>query len=390
MAEKKYNSLKIVLPGEILCALMAVGMVLAFSLYQQVELDVLLSHCFMTLLAFMIAGYQIRNEFLEQTLDYDNVEHPLRFFCCLLAGLVIAMISCFLPVGAWPFVFVFITLSIFSNMRTGILVSMVLLSLTVMVTGEAMTGYLIYTLSGIFSAALFRRIDGKFNLVLAFVLSMLSLLFCETASVILLSNSRPTVEDFVIPAANMIVTTILLISVLRGFYSQVLYKYRVAYLTLNDTETPCLQELRNQDKEHYMACVHIAYFCDNIARKLGLDTEAIKTLSYYRCVPGEQLKEMEERKEFPPMAQKLLKEYFREQPVETKETTVLLMTEAVIDRALERVAKGQKEDFVQEIDGILNPLLLEERFKGSALSLGDFNTMKKIFKEAKLYYDFLR
>ncbi len=390
MAEKKYSSLKIVIPMEILSILLAVVMVGVLSLLKEVKTDQLLSHCVLTLLAMMVAGYQVRHEFLDKSLDYDNGEHPLRFFLCVFAGLVIAGICCFLPVGAWPFVFVFVMLTVFSNLKTGILVGMMLLSLTVMVTGEALTGYLIYTLSGIFSAALFQRIDGKFNMVLAFVLSMLSLLFCETACVILLSNSRPSVEDFVIPAANMIVTTTLLLGILAYFYAKVLYRYRVAYLTLNDTEHPLLQEVRTERKDAYMASVHIAYFGDNIARALDLDAEAMKLLCYYRCVSREMLEELHEKGEIPPMAWILLQEYAKALPVRTRETTAILMTEAVIAKALERVAQGRKDDFIQEIDGILDPMLFEERLQSSKLGIGEFNTIKRIFKEAKLYYDFLR
>ncbi|MBQ7925860.1 MAG: hypothetical protein IJ335_06145 [Lachnospiraceae bacterium] len=390
MAEKKYNSLKIVIPMEILSILLSVAMVGVLSALKQVKTDQLISHCTLTLLAMMVACYQVRNEFVDKTMDYDNGAHPFRFFLCVFAGLLIAGISCFLPVGAWPFVFVFVMLSVFSNLRTGILVGMMLLSLTVMITGEALTGYLIYTLSGIFSATLFRRIDGKFNMVLAFVLSMLSLLFCETGCVILLSNSRPGVEDFVIPAANMIVTTTLLLGILAYFYSRVLYRYRVAYLTLNDTEHPLLQEVRSERKDAYMASVHIAYFGENIARALDLDGEAVKLLCYYRCVAREKLEELHATGVIPPMAWILLQEYFRELPIRTRETTVVLMTEAVIAKALERVSQGRKDDFIQEIDGILNPMLLEESLQNSKLGLGEFNTIKCIFKEAKLYYDFLR
>ncbi len=390
MAEKKYNSLKIILPAQILCTILAVLMVMGISLLQQVETEQLISNMALALLAFMIAGYQIRKEFTEQTMDYDNGEHPARFFGCVLIGLFLAGVSCFLPVGAWPFVFVFILLSIFSNMRTGILLSVILLTITVMLTGQAVTGYMIYVLSGIFSTTLFRRIDGKFNMIMAFVLSMLSLVFCEVACVILLQNARPGVEDFVIPAANVIVTTTLLIGILRIFYSQVLYKYRLAYLLLNDTENEVLQEVRTERKQQYMECVHIAYFCDSIGRKLGLDEEALKALSFYRLVSRDVLKSMEEQGKIPPYTCRLFREYFKEENVTTKETTVVLMTEAVIKRAMERIAAGNQEDFIKEIDGILDPMLMQERIRTSELSLKDFDTMKHIFKEAKLYYDFLR
>ncbi len=390
MAEKKYNSLKIIVPAQILGTILAVLMVWGISFYQQMKTEQILSNTALAVLAFMIAGYQIRKEFTEQTMDYDNGEHPARFFCCVFIGMLIAGISCFLPVGAWPFVFVFVLLSIFSNMRTGILVSMILLSLTVLLTGQGVIGYMIYTLSGIFSTALFRRIDGKFNMVVAFVLSMLSLIFCEVSCVILLQNARPGVEDFVIPAANVIVTTTLLIGILRLFYSQVLYKHRLAYLLLNDTESPMLQKLRNEHKQQYMECVHIAYFCDSIGRKLGLDEEALKALAFYRLISREELNELEEKGQVPPYTCRLFREYFHEEKIHTKETTVVRMTEAVIRRALERISSGQKEDFIQEIDGILDPMLLLEEFRDSELSLGDFNMMKRIFKEAKLYYDFLR
>lgn len=389
MAERKLSKAKIIILCEIICILLATGFTALLSLYFQVKTDKLVSNCFIMLLAFMATGFQIRRDFTEGRTDYDNAEHPLRFFVCLLCSLMVAGISCFLPVGGWPFVFVFVMLTIFSNVRTGILVSMVLLTMAVMLTGEAESGYLIYTVSGIFSASLFKHIDDKFDMLQAVVLSMISLLFCEICCGILLANVRPNLETFVIPVTNIIVTVLLLLGILKYFYSKVLYRYRLKYLLLNDTENPVIQNLKTDNKEKYMECVHVAHFCENIAAKLSLDVEAIKALSYYRVISGEKLEEMLANEQFPPVAAQMLLEYKQNKRITGKETTVLIVTEVLIQQAFSYIKAGRKKEFVNAIDEIINPLFFDERLKGSHLSLYEFHQMKQIFKEEQLYYDFL-
>lgn len=389
MAERKLSKAKIIILCEIICILLATGFTALLSLYFQVKTDKLVSNCFIMLLAFMATGFQIRRDFTEGRTDYDNAEHPLRFFVCLLCSLMVAGISCFLPVGGWPFVFVFVMLTIFSNVRTGILVSMVLLTMTVMLTGEAESGYLIYTVSGIFSASLFKHIDDKFDMLQAVVLSMISLLFCEICCGILLANVRPNLETFVIPVTNIIVTVLLLLGILKYFYSKVLYRYRLQYLLLNDTENPVLQNLKTDNKEKYMECVHVAHFCENIAAKMSLNVEAIKALSYYRAISGEKLEEMLVNEQFPPVAAQMLLEYKQNKRITGKETTVLIVTEVLIQQAFSYIKAGRKKEFVNAIDEIINPLFFDERLKGSHLSLYEFHQMKQIFKEEQLYYDFL-
>ena len=84
--------------------------------------------------------------------------------------------------------------------------------------------------------------------------------------------------------------------------------------------------------------------------------------------------------EFPAGASEILEEYKGTRKYKKAETAVLYCSDAVVSAILLLLQKEpeKKPDYELEIDRICD------------LSLRDWNRMQKIFKEEKLYYDFLR
>ncbi|MCM1187763.1 MAG: hypothetical protein NC541_00520 [bacterium] len=369
----------------------AVGMWLLGSLKHQAQ-DRLLGNCVMTVLLLACCMFHLRREYLYDCLDYDNGEHIGRFLFCAVLGLGIAFACGFLPVGGWPFLLIYVMLTLFGSSGTGTITASSLLLIAVMLSGSGVEGFAIYFVSGIFAVTLFRHLGGEFKIGMPLFLSMLCLLVCETANLVLPANARPDFEMFVIPAANMVVSSILLVGCLKLFFSKVAYPFRDRYLDINDTENPVLTALRERDRKEYMHCVHTSYFCERIGRQLGLDADALKCVGYYHHL-GEELAESVKGRKLPPAVPEILSDYRnRSRGIRKKETAVLLCADTVMNSVTfmtERSGQGQI-DYDRVIDALFGKLEKDRTFDRCDISVRELRIMQKIFKEEKLYYDFLR
>lgn len=354
--------------------------------------DRLLGNCCMALLGLAVTGFQFRREYLKGTLDYNNREHAARFWCCVYIGLMAVCVCGFLPVGGWPFLAVFLMLTLFSNMSTGITAASMLLMMAVMISGGSVGSFVLYMVSGVFAAALFQHMKSDFKIGIPLFLAVLCLFVCETANIILVADARPDLLAFVIPIENLIVSGILLLGCLKLFFSIVIYQYREKYLELNDTGNPVLVDMKQQNKKEYLHSIHTAYFCERIARKLDMDADALKCAGYYYRM-GEGLEEFMAEKKFPPAVKAILTEYrTRRKGVKKKETAVLICSETVLGAVLltlEREPEG-KIDFDRIIDMIFQKFLEDGNFDRCNITMEELRAMQRIFKEEKLYYGFLR
>lgn len=359
---------------------------------RQTAQDRLLGNCVMTALLLACSGFYLHREYVHGRLDYDNEEHICRFVLCVAVGLGIAFACGFLPVGGWPFLVVYVMLTLFGSPGTGIMTASSLLLIAVMLNGCGPDGFVIYFVSGIFAATLFCHLGSGFQIGVPVFLSIFSLLVCETASLILPVNARPDFEMFVIPAANMVISSILLLGCLKLFFSRVAYRFRDRYLDINDTENPILTSLRERDRKEYMHSVHTSYFCERIGRQLGLDAEALKCVGYYHHL-GDELSESARGRNLPPAVREILADYRdRKQGIRRKETAVLLCADTVMSSVtfmMERSGSGPV-DYDRVIDALFRKLEKDGAFDQCDISVRELRTMQKIFKEEKLYYDFLR
>ncbi len=368
----------------------AAGMWFLGRIRQQAE-DRLLGNCVMTVFLLAITGFHMRREYMYEELDYDNEKHIYRFLLIFWAGLVVSFICGFLPVGGWPFLLVFVILSLFSNMSTGILAAASLLLIAVMLSGGDMGGFVLYFVSGVFAVTFFRHLSSNFRIGIPLFLSILCLLVCETANVVLVADSRPDFELFVIPVSNMIISFLLLLGCLKLFYSMVIYPHREKYLDLNDTGNQALTGLKERDRKEYMQSIHTAYFCERIGIRLGLNADALKCAAYYYRL-GDEKSRLLEHKRFPPVVSQILSDYEgHKQGISKKETAVLLCSDTVVGTVSALLKAGEKQiDYDKVIDGIFRKMLDDGTLEQCEISLRELRAMQKLFKEEKLYYEFLR
>ena len=361
------------------------------GLFQQTSSDRLLANMVMTVAGIAVTGFQLRQAYLREELDYNNGQHLYRFWLCMCIGLAAAFICSFLPFGAWPFLTVFVMLSLFSNMSTGILASSALLLIPLMISGAPFDYYVMYFISGCFAVALFQDLQIDFKIGISLFLSILCLLICETANVVLPANSRPDLEMFLIPAANIIISSIMLVGCLKLFSSMVVYQYRVNYLEVNDTENDILVQFKTDFRDEYFICVHTAYFCDRIGQKIDLDTNMLKCAAYYHRL-GEKLPKVMEQQKFPPKVKEVLMEYLSKKPPKNKETAILSCSDIIVSRVTQELRKGDNNpvDYEALVDSIFNQLIKGGFFWQCNITTQEFRIMHTIFREEKLYYDFLR
>lgn len=410
MGEKKKNYRWYhLLTGLGLLALAVAGIWLIGTLSQAGQ-DILLRNMVITAVGMAIVSLLVRQEATEHLMQYDNDEHVFRFFLCLCVCLAVALACVFLPVGAWPFLVIYITLGLYGSTFLGAAAGSVLLMITVLGSGAGSHMFVMYLISGIVGVSLFRRLDAEFRVGIPLAVSLMALLVCETANVVLFANERLDMELFVVPAANVIISAILLLGILKLFSQSVIYRYRVIYMELTAPECELLTRLKEEAREDYYQSMHTAYFCERIGGKLELDVQAVKAAGFYHKIgvlyqnreseetqdpreTGKELFDMFQRQHFPPVMQEILKEFLLpDRVVKRKETAVLIMADAVTASIIHLLAadKGRDLDYDKIIDSIFKIKLDSGVLNQCLISMKEITQMKKIFKEEKLYYDFLR
>lgn len=332
--------------------------------------------------------------------DYDNEVHFTRFVLLWVLSLAFAVTCSFIPVDGWPFLVVYLCFTLFGNMAIGIASGSVILLLTVLLTGEGISAFLLYFLCGIICVSLFYKLDQNYKIGVPLVVSILCLILGLTAGVVLYANEKLSLELFMIPFINVFVSIILMIGVLKLFSTIYIYRYRVKYLEINDPEFPLQANWKQTNRKKYYQAMHTAYFCDRIANRLGLDAEAAKAAGYYQHIGSlkgsegwEDTKSVCEEYDFPPAVRQILREALDKQwEVTLKETAVLILSDGVISAILYLIEKqpDTKPDYDQIVDTVFKNKLKSGIFSKCKITLEEICVMEKIFKEEKLYYDFLR
>ncbi|MDL2300750.1 hypothetical protein LJC58_00150 [Lachnospiraceae bacterium OttesenSCG-928-D06] len=375
--------------------------VYGISLLNKVSSEDLMRNMIMTVIGIAAICFLIMKTCLNHSFDYDNESNSQRFFTLFFLCVVLMAACTFLPPSGWPFLAIFVTLALFSNGIIGVLCGSVLLMAAVFLSGQGIHIFMLYFLSGIIAVACFQNLDSKFTVGIPTCISMMVLMVCETANVVIYENEHLSADLFVIPVVNVIIETLLLIAVLRFFSSNVIFKYRISYLELNDPECELLADFKNNAKKEYYQSMHTAYFCDRIARKLSLDKDAAKAAGYYHrigCIleegnTYEAVENMLKNYGFPPKVHVILKEFLdKKTAITSKETAVLIFSEAIIGTILE--AQRQSTESILDYDKIVETVFRKKIESGMMnqceISMKEIILMKRIFIDEKLYYELLQ
>lgn len=323
-----------------------------------------------------------------------------RFCVVLFLSMLLSVLFSSFPNTMWVFVPLFVVLSLFSTPEIGIVIASLLLAGTTLVSGCGVIVFFIYLVSGVFSAIVFLPLSSEMRFAYPAFLSSCCLVVCEMCGIILTINSRPEIQLFYLPLANCLIGLIVIYSAFRGYSSLIMYRYSDLYQTLCDTESETLLNLKSEDPKKYMVSLHTAYFCDRIAATLGLDTDIVKCAGYYHeLTPSEKnsREDFYDDMQFTNALRFILDEYtaYIKNPgisLSSKEAAVLVCSKTVVMAVMAVFEKDKDADIDTSrlIDAVFDRFIKKGTFDDCDITFSDITEMKKIFKEEKLYYDFLR
>lgn len=338
---------------------------------------------------------------LNHRYQYDNEEKFLRFIMIYFICLLLAVIFPMLPVMGWPYLVIFVILSIVSNQMIGMSAGSLLLMITVLLQSEgSYNEFFLYFISGMAAIVLFLNIDENFKVGQPIFLSLLILFVCLSANIILFEAEALSVLLFITPAINIVICLILLLIVLKYSSYAIINRERDKYMEINDPECPILVKLKETSKEEYYQAIHIAYLSDKISNYLGFDAQAAKTCGYYHKIGMlkgentiENINEICMEYQFPAKAHNIMKEYTdANTKFIARETVVVFFADTVVTsiRYLFSQDKEATLNYEKIIETIFDKKMESGILDDSEITLGELKRMKKAFLEETLYYDFLR
>ena len=326
---------------------------------------------------------------------------PAMFFVIYMLLIAASVVMSAMPVTAWPIAVIYVLLTIISNIPCGIAAGSVCLFITASSAVDAAVypfAY-VYLLAGISASILVAHLDEKFKI--GFPVCIVELILLAGLGVTLITTVNGfSIEMLIYPVVNLAVTLILMLFILKAFSAKVIFREEDKYIELNDPECMLLNELKKASPEDYHKTVHIVYFCDRVSAALGLDVPKVKCAGLYHRVGviggqynWENTRAVCEERNLPEEVMTILKEFEDPNtPMVQPETAVLFMCECIVSSIQYLFAKNSeiKLDYPSLIEAIFEQRTQAGVFKSSDLSIRQYELMKKVFMEEKLYYDFLR
>ena len=306
------------------------------------------------------------------------------FYQCLFISYAVSVLCYFLPVVGWPYGFVFVIWTLYtSTLDACIYPSLLLVILAFFKASGNGMEWLAYFFLGLTACVLFSRWKEEKNTNYSLAVFGCCFLICQCIFLVLSRGIRIDLERLIILIANLLITLILCVVILKRYLKNILERYADAYSILNEPTNPLLEEFKELQPKEYMLRIHIAYFCERIAKQIGIAAEPIRCATLYMS--------MQDKADFPPKVREIWEEYKRNpKGLITTETLVLMTSEKVVTALSTYIEKhGKKENYQAEINTILNLMEKKQFCYQSNVTYRDWQRIKKVFLEEKLYYDFL-
>ena len=340
---------------------------------------------------------------IRGSLVYGNEKHINRFFIIYMLSFVAAILFPLVNNLIWPYLSIFVLLSLFSNSLLGLCSGCALLNVTLLLCqGTAFQPFFIYLIAGVVAIVLFQHVGDKLQFGIPIFVSIMLLFVLLVAYHVLFLNQSFSFTMLTVPIVNVVISTLLLLVLLNAFSLLVIRGSNDMYMEINDPEFELLVKIKNKDKREYYRAVHTAYLADRIAADIGVDRRAVKACAYYHRIgmlegkPDdiETARTYFERYQFPESASKLLEEYIRcgkNSPI-SKEATIINLCEDLVNKLMTIFEKDKtlKIDSDRMIEEMIERRHISGSFNQSDLSIAELDRVSKLLKKEKLYYDFLR
>ncbi len=335
---------------------------------------------------------QIANEYTFAPIT--QTQFYVLYIVCLIAAMLLPMVDS----EGWPFLVIFVMLSLFGDWFAGYVSGVCLLIVSFLLAGEAdIHLFIVYLISGLVGCLLFRTMDEKSNFFLQIFVSDLLLFVFLMTCVTLFKEETFHIGMLFLPAVNVTITMILLFVIVKIYTSRVIYRSQAEYMEINDPMYPLLVQLKDTSEKDYYHAVHTAYFCDRIATELGLDVKVVKCAGYYQDIGiihgnntwAETLSILQEA-EFPEKPLTVIRELTDPgEPLHSKEAAVVLFSNLIVSSVLYLIEKNPNAEINYDnvIEAVFKSRLDNGTLNDNAISISDLRLMKKKFKKEQLYYD---
>ncbi len=346
--------------------------------------------------------YMLAEASSRKRLSYDNGTKRDRFVVSYYVGLIISLCLPMITIEAWPYIFIFLLLGLFSNSEIGLFSGSTLLMFSVLLEKDGnYAEFFIYFVAGAVILSLLRDLTETTRIGFPIFISITCLLVLIVGYDVLFQNRTLSPAMFIVPLVNILVSIILMLILLNIFGVYVIRKSNDRYMDINDTEYPLLVKLKEKDKDAYFKAIHVAYLAERIALDLDLNARAVKTMSYYSKIgvidgssKWEDVKHFYIENSFPEEAISYLKEYItndRSKPL-SREAAVIYMSDTIITSIMYLFQKDKKTNI--NYDELIDKVFIHKMENGELyhynISLYELDRMKALMKKEKLYYDFLR
>lgn len=397
--KEKYLHLRSVFINIVIFVVSVLVVVVSSILYKQ-EAVGLIRNAVITCICLGTIIFLLLYSRINHLYQEDNEEHPIRFAGCFILCIFLSVLFPILPVTGWPYAVIYIMLTLFSNVLVGTISSSFLLMMSVLLSaGADVNTFCLYFVSGIICSILFQKLDDDFKIGFPLMLTVMIIMLCEMANVVLFINETLHWELLIIPAANVAISAILILIILKLYGQLVVFKFRERFMIINDSECPLMVEMKEKQPDLYIHTIHVAYLSDKLANAIGLNSHYVKTISYYYKIGtllGEasvaNLKEMISEYEFPAVTYGYLEDAIENtHSPKTKEAFVVLIAEMIISSVEFLYAKnpGKEIQYEQVITTLLRKKI-ESAFPMSCnISYAEVEEIKRVLLEEKLYYDFI-
>ncbi len=324
-----------------------------------------------------------------------------RFLICYIIAYSASMLFPTVTSSVWPFLSVFILLALFSSTITGIASGSVCLLLSILLHGNTDSGiFYLYFISGMFGCIIFSNITEKFKVALPILMSEITLFVCMMTNIILMQSDLLEPAMFLMPCINLLINFIMILIILKAYSALVVHRYRERFTDLVDPECELMKRLREYSEKEYYHSIHVAYFCDRIAKKISLNETAVKAAGYYHHIGmlfgennAENIAKASAEYSFPPALDNILSEYMnRNKMTMSREAVALLFSEWIVSSMEYLFQKDNKAQINYEniIRSIFNQKFNKPAMWNSVMTLKNVYDMEQVFIDEKLYYDIMR
>ena len=377
-------------------------LVTAFSILYGFKTEIIIRNGITGFLCGAVIVYMLVDASSRKLFSYDNGQKRDRFVIVYYIALILSLFLPLITAQAWPYVFVYLLLGLFSTNEIGLFAGSSLLAFSVLLEKDGTSAeFFIYFIAGTVILVLVRDLTETTRIGLPIFISMTVLLILIVGYDILFQNKTLSLSMLVVPFVNILICIILMMILLNIFGIYVIRKSNDRYMDINDTEYPLLVQLKEKDKDAYFRAIHVAYLAERIALDLNLNARAVKTLSYYNKIGAidgsskwEDVKHFYIENNFPEEAMKYLEEYIvndRKKQL-SKEAAVIFMSDTLIGSITYLFQKNNKAklDYDELIDKVFEHKMDNRELYNFDISLYELDHMKALMKKEKLYYDFLR